>query len=464
MAFTTAPDSTAAEHAASSTTDDKTPHPDVPTALAAARARYIARNPLSQRQHTIATASLPGGNTRTLLHTSPFPLCLSSGHSASVTDVDNHTYTDLVGELTAGLYGHTHPVLRAAVHSTLDDVGVTLGGTTAQEARYAALLCERFALQRVRFCNSGTEANLHALGAARAFTRRRRVVVFKGAYHGGVLSFADGTPAANTVDRDDFIVAPYNDTEAACAAIASHGAELAAVLVEPMQGAGGCIPGRRDFLHALQSAARAAGALLVLDEVMTSRFAPGGLREALGLAPDLVVLGKYLGGGLAFGAFGGRADVMGVFDPRAPGALAHSGTFNNNTLALAAGHAGLSAVYTPAACAAHSRLGEEVLAQLRTATEGTRATWTGCGSVVALHVSDAGARDLVRKDEVVEREDLKELFWLEMLEQGFWVSRRGMLALVLGTERAELERFVDAVRAWCRRYWAFVGLGGEGGV
>lgn len=431
-------------------------------ALEAAEARFVANSPLSKQQHELATHSLPGGNTRTLLHTSPFPLYMKRGEGAHVWDEDGHRYVDLVGELSAGLYGHTNAAIRRAIVSTLDGTGLTLGATTAHEQRYAALLCARFRLDRVRMANSGTEANLHALAAARRFTRRRKVVVFAGAYHGAVLSFpaaGDGSSASapNTVDRADFVVAPrYNDVASARAAIAAaaEGGDLAAVLVEPMQGAGGCIPGTGEFLAAVQEAAREHGALLVLDEVMTSRLAPHGLGAELGLRPDLVTLGKYLGGGLAFGAFGGRADVMAVYDPRLDGALAHSGTFNNNVLALCAGHAGLSEVYTPEVSVRFNARGDAFRERLREVARGTRLSFTGRGSLVGLHFTEDGTEEITCGEDVrgKERKDLRDLFWFEMLEAGFWTTRRGFIALILETTDEELDAFVDAVKAFLERH------------
>ncbi|KAK7531689.1 pyridoxal phosphate-dependent transferase [Phyllosticta citribraziliensis] len=413
-------------------------------ALEAARARFTARNPNSKRIHDDATGSLPGGNTRSVLHTAPFPVAMKSGKGCHVVDEDDHEYVDFVGEFTAGLYGHSQPIIVETLHRTIEQVGLNLGACTAQEVQYAKLLCERFSLDRVRFCNSGTEANLHALAAARRSTGRKKVVVFEGGYHGAVLSFGHGV-AANNVDASDWVLAKYNDADSARAAIAET-ADVAAVLVEGMQGAGGCIPARQDFLIAVQEAATKVGAIFILDEVMTSRLAPGGLQSMMGLSPDLTTLGKYLGGGLAFGAFGGREHVMRVYDPRERDALAHSGTFNNNTLAMHAGFAGLSRVYTPEASESLTRVGEDLLRRLRTVTQGTKATFTGMGSIMSLHITDSGICD------AGEREDLKELFWLEMMESGFWITRRGMLALILDTPQADLDRFVDTVSAFLQRH------------
>ncbi|KAK3951328.1 pyridoxal phosphate-dependent transferase [Pseudoneurospora amorphoporcata] len=422
-------------------------------ALAAAQSRYVAINPFSKKQHERAIESLPGGNTRTLLHTSPFPLCMKHGKATFVWDEDGHKYTDFVGELSAGLYGHSHPVIRTAVLATFDEIGLSLGSTTTYEARYASLLCQRFKLERVRMANTGTEANLHALAAARHYTGKRKVVVFNGAYHGACFSFGGGEAAPNTADKGDFVVVQrYGDEEAAAEArgvieeTAKEG-DLAAVLVEGMQGAGGCLPGSTEFLSAVQEAARKAGAVFILDEVMTSRLAPNGLGQELGLSPDLVTLGKYLGGGFGFGAFGGRKEIMdSVYDPRVKGSLAHSGTFNNNTMTMCAGYAGLNQVFTEEVCVQFRKVGDDFREKLNGVAKGTRLRFTGKGSLIGLHFREDGTL------ESQERVDLRDLFWFEMLEDGFWITRRGFIAMMLDTPKEELDRFVDAVSRFLERH------------
>ncbi|KAL2132328.1 hypothetical protein VTI74DRAFT_3932 [Chaetomium olivicolor] len=436
-------------------------HAAAQAALHAAEARFIANNPLSRAQHELAAGSLPGGNTRTLLHTSPFPLSMKQGKNCYVWDVDGHKYLDLVGELSAGLYGHTHPLIRQTLLATLDEVGLTLGSTTVHEQRHASLLCERFRLARVRMANTGTEANLHALAGARQFTGRRKVVVFSGAYHGAVLSFPEGKPAGNTVDSGDFVVVGrYNDLEMARSVI-EQTEDLAAVLVEPMQGAGGCIPGKREFLHGVQEAARRKGALFILDEVMTSRLAPHGLGAELGLTPDLMTMGKYLGGGLAFGAFGGREDVMAVYDPRNDGALAHSGTFNNNTMGMTVGYAALSQIFTTEACVEFRQKGDRIRERLSEVAKGTRLTFTGIGSLIGLHFTEDGVEEIRCGDDFrgKERKDLRDLFWFEMLEKGFWTTRRGFIAMILGTPDEELDRFIEEVEAFVGRHRDIMSVG-----
>ncbi|EXJ86922.1 glutamate-1-semialdehyde 2,1-aminomutase [Capronia epimyces CBS 606.96] len=423
-------------------------------ALSAAQARFEAANPKSQKQHEVAVKSLPGGNTRSLLHTSPFPLSMKCGKGPYVFDEDGHKYLDFVGELTAGIYGHSHPVIREAIVSTFDHVGLNLGSTIVQEERHAALIRQRFNLESIRFTNSGTEATMHALAAARRFTSHRKVVVFNGGYHGAVFSFGSGV-APNNVDLDDWVLGKYNDITSARNAIEGTRG-LAAVLVEGMQGAGGCIPATQEFMLAVQESAKKVGAVFILDEVMTSRLAPGGLQSILGLKPDMTTFGKYLGGGFAFGAFGGRADIMSVYDPRNKDALAHSGTFNNNTMTMHAGYAGLSKVLTPEVNVEFNAMGDVFLEKLKRITKGTKCCFTGRGAVLAVHFTHQGAQDIRCVEEVDEDWDLKDLFWFEMLEEGYWITRRGSIALILETPQEELDRFVDCVGAFLEKHRSIV--------
>jgi glutamate-1-semialdehyde 2,1-aminomutase len=183
---------------------------------------------------------------------------------------------------------------------------------------------------------------------------------------------------------------------------------------------------------------------------MTSRLAPGGLASIHGLEPDLKTFGKWLGGGLAFGAFGGRAEIMAAFDPSRPDALSHGGTFNNNSLAMYVGHAGLSQIYTPEVCVEFNKMGDNFRERLAEVTRGTKLCFTGVGSILASHFTDEGLQSLER--ETKENGDLKDLFWYEMMEDGFWLVRGGNISLVLGTPQHELDRFVECVRTFLERH------------
>jgi glutamate-1-semialdehyde 2,1-aminomutase len=359
--------------------------------------------------------------------------------------------------MTAALYGHSHPLIQSALISTIQNTGLNLGGTTLHEAKHAALICSRFNISKIRFTNSGTEANLHALAGAKRFTGKRKVVVFTGAYHGACYMFAEDEPAENVVDRGDWIIAEYNNLEDARVKIEESG-DVAAVLVEGMQGGGPCIVGSHEFLHQIQTSAKKVGAVFILDEVMTSRLAPGGLQELEGLNPDLTTMGKYLGGGMSFGAFGGREDIMAVYDPRIGNALAHSGTFNNNTLSMVAGYTGLKEVYTPEANREFNKLGNMLREKLQQISRGTKMTVTGLGTIMGVHWLEDGKKEIRSYRDRKDIADLRELFWLEMMEDGYWITKRGSIALILGTPWDELERFVGCVEGFMHRHGSLVKL------
>jgi glutamate-1-semialdehyde 2,1-aminomutase len=416
----------------------------VDRAVAEARARYADSRPASAATQAEAARWLPGGNTRTVLYFDPFPFRVARAWDCHLEDVDGHVYVDLLGEFTAGLYGHSNPVIREAVTAALAD-GISFGAHNTYEARLAAEVCRRFgSVERVRFTNSGTEANLMAVSLARVATGREALLAFDGGYHGGLLSFAHGGSAVNA--PYPVVLGRYNDVADAERLFAEHGDRLAAVLVEPMLGSAGCLPGDPAFLGRLRELADRHGAPLVLDEVMTSRLAPGGLQELLGLRPDLTTLGKYVGGGLSFGAFGGRADLLARFDPTAPGALQHAGTFNNNVLSMAAGLAGLTRVLTPAAQQGLNDRGD----RLRTGLEATfRAAGapfcaTGRGSMVGIHPSPGPVRTVADAEGGDDR--LRELLFLGLLERGYYLARRGFVALSLEVTDAHVDGALDAVR------------------
>jgi len=398
---------------------------------------YVARNPESLRLHEARTRVMPGGNTRSVLHVPPFPLTIVRAEGARIWDADGHEYLDFLGEYTAGLYGHSHPAIVAAIEAALAD-GIVLGGPNRYELELAEAIQARFpSIELLRFCNSGTEANLMAVSLARAVTGREKVLVFAGGYHGGVLAFAHGGSPINA--PFDFVVGDYNDPGAA--ALVTD--DVAAVLVEPMQGSGGVIPGDRAFLQALRDAATAHGALLIFDEVMTSRLSTGGLQQVLDITPDLTTLGKYIGGGLAFGAFGGRADLLGRFDPSRPDAFQHAGTFNNAVLTMAAGAAGLTRVYTADEVARLNALGDRLRDRLNAIDADFQAT--GYGSMVGLHFTRAPIR---RSSDAPPAAEQRTLLHLHLLERGYSYARRGFVALSVPLGEDEVDGFAEAVESF----------------
>ncbi len=417
---------------------------DLDAALAEARERYTAQRPKSAAIHSKAREVMPGGNTRTVLFYTPFPTAMARGEGCRLWDVDGNEYLDLCGEYTAGLFGHSDPRIMAAVKAALDG-GINLAAVGEKEGRLASLIVGRFpSVALIRFTNSGTEANIMALAAARAYTKRNTVMVMRGGYHGGVLTFPVGGPSAVSLPVP-LAFADYNDPEGATRAIREAGDSLAAVLVEPMMGSGGCIPASLEFLKALRAATQETGALLIFDEVMTSRHGPGGLQQRTGITPDMTTLGKYIAGGMSFGAFGGRAEVMSVFDGHRPGSLPHAGTFNNNVLSMSAGCVAMGDIFTADAAEALFARGEALRGRMNAACAraGTAMHFSGIGSMMQPHFRRGPITQPYA--ETPNEAGLRELFFLDLLAARIYIARRGMSALSLPVGEAECDRYVAAV-------------------
>jgi len=211
-----------------------------------------------------------------------------------------------------------------------------------------------------------------------------------------------------------------------------------------MQGGAGCIAADVDFLKGLRALADTHGIVLVFDEVMTSRLAPGGLQEATGVIPDMTTLGKYIGGGMSFGAFGGKDALMALFDPRQPNFLPHAGTFNNNVMTMSAGIAGLTEIYPPAVADALNKTGEALRARLNAIAEKHKAKirFTGRGSMMNIHFTTATVRSV--RDTKDADPDLRGLFFFDMLERGIYLARRGMINLSLPIGATETDALAAA--------------------
>lgn len=441
------------------------------SALLAAQDAYTKAHHTSRRSHDEACKYMPGGNTRTVLHTSPFPLTVESAHSCYLNTIDGIQYVDFLGEYTAGIYGHNSPLIRAAIEKALDG-GWNYGAHSEAEQTLAKHICTRFpSIELVRFVNSGSEANMLALATALVCAKpqadhKRKVLLFEKGYHGSTISGrADSTKPTINLPHD-FVVGQYNDIAGVRDIVSAlPNDSLAAILVEPMLGSGGCFAASQDFLRTLRELATQHQALLIFDEVMTSRLSYHGFASTYGILPDLVTLGKYLGGGMSFGAFGGKKTIMGLFDPRA-GTLEHPGTFNNNVFTSYAGIAGAS-ILTPERLNKLNQVGdsmrlaiEEVL-QANGLSDGVlplapitdvalhksnhpkhppKMFIKGVGSLLCIHFAGP------------ERDQLQGLFWHHMLDQGIYMAQRGFIALSLEINATHVQKFAAAVQSFVRQW------------
>jgi glutamate-1-semialdehyde 2,1-aminomutase len=401
------------------------------------------RNPASRAQHERARGVLPGGSTRTILHHAPFPLTFVSGEGGTLTDADGHTYVDLVGDYTAGLLGHSEKRVHAAVAEALAN-NTSVGGVHPAEIRFAELVCGRFGHQRVRFTNSGTEANLMALTLSRIVTGRSTIMVMYGGYHGGVFYYSNGNAPWNAPFPT--IVAPYNDLAGCEELIDEYALDLAAVIVEPMLGSG-CVPADARFLSGLANATQQAGAIFIADEVMTSRHGPRGLADLMGVRPDIATFGKYFAGGFSIGAFAGRAELLDRFDSSRPDAIPHAGTFNNNVATMSAGCEVLSNLFTSDTAITLTARGEELRIRIDDVLHQHKVplTVTGFGSMNAVHALERrpqNGTDLQERDPI-----LQEALFLALLQRGVYTAPRGSLNLGLAVTEFEIDHYLHALDA-----------------
>jgi glutamate-1-semialdehyde 2,1-aminomutase len=389
---------------------------------------YRRRTPASERFFLEARRYLPGGDSRSTLFYRPYPAVLSRGNGCRVTDLDGNELLDFSGNHSVLIHGYNHPAILAAVRRQLE-AGTCFAGPTEPQLLLARMLCERISsVELVRFTNSGTEATLQAIRVARAFTRRRLIARAQAAYHGSLETTMDPT-------HPDAVVIPFDDTERAVRTIEARGRELAAVLVEPVQGSAGMIPATREYLERLREVTARLGILLVFDEVVSFRIAWGGAQEHFGVTPDLTILGKLIGGGFPLGALGGRADIMALFDPsNGPPTVPHPGSYNANPMSLVAGAATLE-LLTRDAIEALNRRGDGFRARLGEFFEQTetRVRITGLGSLFAIHPT--------------AQSELRHRIFLGLFNQGVLVDPRGVGTLSTVMGEREITRFIEALRA-----------------
>ena len=335
------------------------------------------------------------------------PFFVQSAKGARVTTVDGDELIDYVGTWGPAILGHAHPKIIGAIKSAADH-GTSFGIPNPSEVTMARLIKQLVpSVDKVRMCNSGTEACMSAIRLARGFTRRDKFIKFDGCYHGhadhllvkagsGALTF--GHPDSAGVPADfakHTLVLPFNDVDAVKASIAANAGEIAAIIIEPVPGNAGLFPPRPGYLEFLRQITADNGIVLIFDEVMTGfRLAPGGAQERFGIKPDLSCFGKIIGGGLPVGAFGGRADIMDCLAPLGP--VYQAGTLSGNPLAMAAGIAALEELRAGDAYAQLEASGAALEAGLRDAAKsaGVPVTFNRCGSMFCGYFTDQPVHNL----------------------------------------------------------------------
>lgn len=397
-----------------------------------------------------AVEVMPGGNSRTAVYSSPYPVYIRSGSGARVTDADGVERLDFLNNSTTLIHGHAHPEMVRAVTEAVAR-GSSFGMPTPVEVEYAeALTARNETFEHVRFTSSGTEAVMMAVQAARAYTRRPKIAKMAGAYHGAYDAVAvnnDGSGSlishATTGNPEgvvaNTVVIPFNDAEGALAVLRAHADDLACVLIDPVPWRIGLVPADKEYLDALRQFCDESGALLISDEVGSYRVGYHGALHAIGGEADITVLGKVIGGGMPIGAVAGRRKYMSVFDPsKGAPALPHSGSYNANPVSMSSGLASLR-LLTPQAQERIGELGERARHAMRSSIESVGLDWevNGLGSLFRVIATSAP------EGHATPATAMKRLYWT-LLDNGIHLGDSGLGCVSTPMGDAEISEFAAA--------------------
>ncbi|MEI9415303.1 aspartate aminotransferase family protein [Mesorhizobium sp. Cs1321R2N1] len=423
----------------------------------------ILDNPKSAALYQRALQVMPGGNTRTTVYRQPHQVYAVRGEGCRIVDVDGNVRIDANGNFTSLIHGYGNAKVALAASRQLE-LGTCFGMATESEILLSEMLCDRLpSVEKLRYTNSGTEAVMNAIKAARAYTERPKIAKCEGAYHGtydpaetsqdarpdnwGPADEPQAVPTARGTPRgvlDDMVVIPFNNVEVSEKILRASGNSLAAVLVDVMPNRAGLVPASAEFLAMLRQVTRELGALLILDEVITFRLGFNGAQGRFNVDPDLTTLGKVIGGGFPVGAVGGKTDVMSVFDPsKGAPALPHGGTFSANPMSMAAGAAALEDLTAVeferlealgsrfdqgiGHCFSHNKIDAQV---------------TGLGSLRRVHLSDAKLTDY--RSTLAAGEKKVAALARALFDQGVIIGGNGLMAFSTAMSASDIDEIVDA--------------------
>lgn len=406
--------------------------------------------------HSEACNYMPGGDTRTATYFDPFPHYIEMGEGAYIYDVDGNKLLDFQNNYTSLIHGHAHKPTVDAVSAQIA-LGSAYTAPFELQTTLAKLLVERFpGIELIRFTNSGTEANMHALRIARAYTGKAKIIKTEGGYHGttdvfeasvdpnlkkaGSLDNIKVIPESRGVSENalkDVIVTPFNDVERTKKIIEANYKDVACFIIEPVMGSAGQITPLPEYLKAVRELTERYGILLIFDEVVTGRLSYGGAQELYGITPDITSLGKIIGGGTPVGAFGGRRDIMELYDPRKK-KMYHSGTFNGNAVTMAAGVAAMTA-YDRNAVAYVNELGELFRSGMCALVEklGLRIQINGTGSLYNTVFTDKPV--ISYRDMATSYEGLNQLLYMVLLTKGVFIAPRGMFCMSTAMKAEDID-------------------------
>ena len=408
---------------------------------------YKEKTPQSEQTYEMAKQYMPGGDTRTIAFFQPYPPTIERAEGAYLFDLDGNKYIDFVNNYTSMIHGHAHPYIVEKVRKALP-LGTAYAASIPEQTTLAKILCERIpSMQKVRFCNSGTEATMFAIRAARAFTKKTAIIKMEGGYHGthDLVEYSTKPSITEKSHQDpwkpipdcaglsenvakDIFIAPFNNARAVEEILLQKQDEIAAILVEPVMGVAGVIAPEPGFLEQLRKLANQYHVLLIFDEVQTLRLSTGGAQKKFGVIPDLTAIAKIIGGGFPIGAFGGKDDIMKGFDPYQEHAIPHGGTFNGNKMSMVAGIAAME-LLTENVIQRMEKLSELLELKINEAIQKNKlpVSISRVGSMLNLHFTEKVPTNYAATDN--QYGDLMKVLHMKMINNGIFIAPRGMMNL-----------------------------------
>ncbi|MEN6315885.1 MAG: aspartate aminotransferase family protein [Clostridiaceae bacterium] len=395
-----------------------------------------------------------------------------SGEGCLFCDADGNQYVDVLNNFTQQIHGHRHKDTQDAVRKQLE-YGTIFGAPHELQYQLGELLCKRIpSVEKIRFCNSVTEATMIAIKGSRAYTKKNKIIKVEGMYHGThdlaeisvfpPLSSAGDANAPNAIlgnpgipesILENVVVVPFNNISAFEAAVNKSKDDLAAVIMEPVMTSAGVIAADPEYLRFVRNLTADLGIVLIFDEVVTFRLGNGGGQETYGITPDITTLGKFIGGGFPIGAFGGKEEFMSVYAPDestfavSGNRVKHSGTFNGHPVIMSAGLASMNAL-TPATFENINNLGTLLQNKLNNEVFkpiGVRMQATCCGSLLYIHYTDGQLKNYRdAKIPVGMVGKLPHLIHMELLNNGVFVAERGEISISTPTNEDNIKQVAEA--------------------
>lgn len=409
---------------------------------------------------------MPGGCSRNTILRKPHPVYAKAGKGCYIEDIDGKQYIDFANNMASLIHGHAHPQITQAVTEQLAK-GSAFTFATEVEIEYAELLCRRnSAFEKLRFVNSGTEAVMSCIKAARAYTGRSKIAKVEGAYH-GLYDFAEISQTANPHNwgnaeqpqsvpvaygtpagvLDDVVIIPFNDPELALQILNQYGDDIAAIIVDPLPHRVGLFAASDTFIHTLKQWTQQQGSLLIFDEVISFRTEFGGAQAHYGVTPDLTALGKLIGGGFPVGAITGKREVMQVMDPLSSSVrFPHSGTFSANPITMTAGLTAMQ-LFDQTAVTKLNQLTTTLKSQLEQAIANADVPVcvTGKGSMLRLHMQANTPQNYRQTYLSPLQSQIKDRLLDYLFEQGFAMINTCSLTLSTAHRQQQIDQLSDAV-------------------